>query len=299
MSPVRAPRPPRPATAAGCGTPRRVPGWQEAAVRMPSGRQLWLPSARQFLRQCRPVLRCRSRRRYRSGESSCGTGRSRGARLNRRVRIADDLEQHSAGACRMNEEVAVAARAGADAVAGQANALGAKPVEEGVNSAEADRQVMRSLAALGQEAADGGILGGRFEQFDARAAQREHGGLYLLVFDRLFVRGGDAERCIESTRLSDAAHRDSDVIELGMIHQGLNAASGYGVRGSTAPAGWARRDESFDLGDQLVYSFASGCHGTDNRRQPDLNSLPRPLLPERLHGDDLPLGAVRAVQIGL
>src|ERR1019366_5922368 len=160
MSPVRAPRPPRPATATCCGAPRQVPGWREAAVRMPSGRQLWLPLARQVLRQCRPARRCRSRRRYRSAESSCGTGRLRGARLRR---ISDDLEQHSAGACRMNEEVAVAARAGADAVAGQANALGAKPVEEGVNSAEADRQVMRSLAALGQEAADGGILGGRFE----------------------------------------------------------------------------------------------------------------------------------------
>src|ERR1019366_4173245 len=228
---------------------------------MPSGRQLWLPSARQSLRQCRPARRCRSRRRYRSAGSSCGTGRLRGARLRR---ISDDLEQHSAGACRMNEEVAVAARAGADAVAGQANALGAKPVEEGVNSAEADRQVMRSLAALGQEAADGGILGGRFEQFDARAAQREHGGLYLLVLDRLFVRGGDAERCIKSTRLSDAAHRDSDVIELGMFHQGLHAASSYGLRGSTSPAGWAGRDESFDLDDQFVYSFASGCHGTEN-----------------------------------
>src|ERR1035441_8025743 len=135
---------------------------------------------------------------------------------------------------------------------------------------------MRSLAALGQEAADGGILGGRFEQFDARAAQREHGGFHLFVLDRLFVRGGDAERCIESTRLGDAAHRDSDVIELGMFHQGLHAASSYGLRGSTSPAGWAGRDESFDLDDQFVYSFASGCHGTDNRRQPDLNSLPRP-----------------------
>src|SRR6266702_1592642 len=117
----------------------------------------------------------------------------------------------------MNEEVAMAACAGAHPIAGKPDAIPTQPGEGCIDVVEMDREMMQSFSAFFYIAANGGVRGRRFQQFKARLAKRQHGGLDLLMFDGLLVADQDAERRVEATRGGNAAHSNANVIELRRI----------------------------------------------------------------------------------
>ncbi len=79
----------------------------------------------------------------------------------------------------------------------------------------AEGDVMQTFTALGEEAADDGVLFGWLQQFNARAAGWKHGDVYFLMRDG-FARGyGEAELLlIELQRHVDGADGDAQVINL-------------------------------------------------------------------------------------
>ena len=114
----------------------------------------------------------------------------------------------------MDKDVEMAARA-ALRFAQKARAVLLERGHSGGEIGHAEGDVMQAFTALGEEAADDGVLFGWLQQFNARAAGWKHGDVYFLMRDG-FARGyGEAELLlIELQRHVDGADGDAQVINL-------------------------------------------------------------------------------------
>lgn len=77
--------------------------------------------------------------------------------------------------------------------------------------------VMQAFTALGEEAADDGVLFGWFQKFDARAAGGKHGDVYFLMRNS-FARGHAEPELllVELQRPVDGADGDAQVIDVNL-----------------------------------------------------------------------------------
>src|ERR1019366_2048213 len=190
----------------------------------------------------------------------------------------------------MDEKVAMAAGTGTHLIAGEPDAVGAEAIEGRIDVVETDREMVQPFTSLFYKAAYGGVWGGRFEQFEAGIAERQPGGFYLFMLDGLLVANGDAERRVEAPGSVDAAHGDTDVVELRGLRDRLAIATFRRIFSDLVAR--VSFDEFLDLLDQRFDSLPCGCDRTDHRRQPTY------ICAEALHREDLGLHALCAVTVG-
>ncbi|HWG18540.1 MAG TPA: hypothetical protein VN678_11795 [Acidobacteriaceae bacterium] len=129
----------------------------------------------------------------------------------------------------------MATRPDADAVTGEARSLALKFCENQVYVIHVNRDVMHSFATFGDELCDGRVIRSRLQQLQARIAERQHRGLYLLMLDGFLCGDGDSEGFVQSMGGRDAFDGDADVIELCFHDSDDTARSSWHARASTKP----------------------------------------------------------------
>ena len=167
--------------------------------------------------------------------------------------LLNQFQQHASGGGGMNEDVSVAARAGARFVQ-QSRAAGSQAGDGGVEIRHAQRDVVQPGPALFEELRDGRIGGGGFQQFDARVPGGQHRDIHLFVRDGFAMGDGEAEGFVEGDGVGRGWDGDAEVVD-----------GGRGVAPSRSRLGLLRDGgDWFDGVDQFGDAFAFGGHGAED-----------------------------------
>src|SRR5688572_29144676 len=134
-------------------------------------------------------------------------------------RVFAELHQHAPGAGRMHEHVSVTAGADLDLIGHEARTALLQPLHGVGQVHHVQRHVMQSLATLGDEARDGGIVAGRFEQLDAALADGDHGDLDALVLDDFLDHHFHAQLLVKLARLGQRLDGDAEMIHGKLAHR--------------------------------------------------------------------------------
>src|SRR5581483_1493948 len=113
----------------------------------------------------------------------------------------------------MDENVAVSARAGFDLVGNEAYAVFLQPFHGGGEIGDAERYVMQSLAAFGDEFGDGGIFRSGLQEFQAALAHGNHDQAHLFRGDGFFRRNGKAEFFIDCLRRRERFYGNAEMVD--------------------------------------------------------------------------------------
>jgi hypothetical protein len=146
------------------------------------------------------------------------------------------FEEDAVGAGGVDEEVEVAAGSDLNVFGDEAGSLGFEGFEGAGDVVDVEGDVVEAFAAFGEEAADGRVQLGRFEELYAGFACGDHGDADLLLLYGFFVNDGEAKGFVELACLGDAADGDADVVDLG--HEDRVQGTGYRVQGQLGAGSW-------------------------------------------------------------
>src|ERR1035437_3508387 len=126
--------------------------------------------------------------------------------------LLNQFQQHASGGGGMDEDVNVAARAGARFVE-QPRPVGFEAGDGGVEVRHAQGDVVQPGPALFEEPGDGRVGGGGSEQLDSAVAGGEHGDVHLLGKDGFAMGDGEAKGLVEGDGCGEVVDGDAEVID--------------------------------------------------------------------------------------
>lgn len=135
--------------------------------------------------------------------------------------MLDELDQHAAGAARVDERYAVALGARARGVVDQVEATAREVGEGGLDVVDAVGDVVETGAAPGEESCHRVIGGERLDELDLRCAGADEADGHALGRDRLdWGRGGAGQGFEGRERRADRLDRHGNMVE-GETLQGI------------------------------------------------------------------------------
>src|ERR1035437_8465339 len=128
--------------------------------------------------------------------------------------LLNQFQQHASGGGGMDEDVNVAASAGARFVE-QARPVGFEAGDGGVEVRHAQGDVVQSGPAFFEEPGDGRIGGGGLQQLNAAVAGGEHGDVNLFDGDGFAMGDGEAKGLVEGDGVFQRFYGDAEVVDGG------------------------------------------------------------------------------------